>query len=64
MVNRLDQGQEVVNYRIGKPVSTLTVIPALHARFGHWLLPPASALTPALAPLQPMKVLVPLAIAA
>ena len=32
---------------------TLLVIPALYARFGHWLLPPASAPTPALAPLQP-----------
>ena len=32
---------------------TLLVIPALYARFGHWLLPPASAPTPALAPFQP-----------
>ena len=32
---------------------TLLVIPALYARFGHWLLPPASAPTPALVPFQP-----------
>ena len=32
---------------------TLLVIPALYARFGHWLLPPASAPSPALVPFQP-----------
>jgi cation efflux system protein involved in nickel and cobalt tolerance len=32
---------------------TLLVLPALYARFGHWLLPPASAPSPALAPFQP-----------
>ena len=32
---------------------TLLVLPALYARFGHWLLPPASAPSPALAPSQP-----------
>jgi nickel/cobalt tolerance cation efflux system protein len=32
---------------------TLLVIPALYARFGPWLLPPASTPSPALAPSQP-----------
>jgi nickel/cobalt tolerance cation efflux system protein len=32
---------------------TLLVLPALYARFGHWLLPPAAAPSPALAPSQP-----------
>ena len=32
---------------------TLLVTPALYARFGHWLLPPASAPSPALVPFQP-----------
>ncbi len=32
---------------------TLLVIPALYARFGHWLLPPASAPSPALVSFQP-----------
>jgi cation efflux system protein involved in nickel and cobalt tolerance len=32
---------------------TLLVIPALYARFGHWLLPPAIAPSPALASFQP-----------